>query len=212
MCEIISAGTGQHSAAEHTTYAMQVYESMRDSLGILAVRDNGGTFDYNVYRETDPNEADVARFIENNHDTSQLFIHHGRLATQGAVISDHAHPLEIDCPHCDVDYVIHNGVMWGHEHTRRQYEDAGHVFTTDVDSEVIAHSHGSVPTGFESEGGVAVYGRQPAYILANEKAVYFTTNGAYDLSRYGEMAHSYRRIVPNNHERYDEVILSPSDN
>lgn len=211
MCEIISAGTQSYNSGQHTNYAMQVYEAMGDSLGILALQDCGSRFEYEVFRSTDPQEWEVADFIGENFDTTDLFVHHGRLATEGAVTKQHAHPLEIDCEQCDVDYVIHNGVMWGHQHTRNQFEDAGHEFTTNVDSEVIAHSHRDVPTEFEGGMALAHFKRQPAYILANENSLYITTNGAYHLTRFGEMAKSYRGVISSDRERYDEVILTPTN-
>ena len=63
-------------------------------------------------------------------------IGHVRMATESRVNIGHAHPFWA-YPFPDVT-VVHNGQLTNYHNLRRRYEDSGHRFQTDNDSELIA--------------------------------------------------------------------------
>ena len=63
-------------------------------------------------------------------------IGHVRLATESRVDITHSHPFWA-YPFPDVT-VVHNGQLTNYHKMKRQYEDRGHRFQTEIDSELIA--------------------------------------------------------------------------
>lgn len=211
MCEIAILNPQRYSPDELTEAAMTLYYSMGSSLGIMSIRENEDQdeFIFDNFKRVTPERDEVHGFMEDWHEDSVRMVIHGRLATHGEETRENAHPLHIDCDKCRVDYVVHNGVAYNHHRERRQLENAGHEFATDVDSEVIAHEYNDVPTDFTEE---TLYSRQPAYIIANERSVYIVNGGHYTLSEAGTMSRRNRTFGPDNRaETYKEVILTPTN-
>lgn len=213
MCEMAALKPANYEVDELADAAMDVYQAMRDSLGMVAVVDEETRLDYEIFKAVEPDPSEVYNFIQNRADYTDLFIFHGRLATHGGETVENCHPLSLDCDECDIDFVLHNGVVHGYDQaTVRRRENRGHTFVTNVDSELIAHTHGSVPENFEEAGEVTQFVHQPCYILLNSDRAYFYQNGTYEMNQNGEIARQRRPFgpereygEPNTHE----LIMTP---
>ena len=87
--------------------------------------------------------AELARRAEDTHLSGPLGIAHTRWATHGVPSERNAHPHVSDglC-------VVHNGIIENHEEMRSRLQREGYAFTSDTDTEVIAHLvHSKVAQG-----------------------------------------------------------------
>jgi hypothetical protein len=196
--------------------AVSIYNSQRSSLGLLAVYKMDDHFEYDPWTAVVPSKEQLRSFIEDVFQQDDLWriVIHGRLATHGEVIEEHAHPLEIECDECDIDYLLHNGVVREHRDFRLAHEDDNHTYSTEVDSEAIAHQFGTVPESIEdTHEDTAILAPQPAYILANRDRFYVHNGYGYELTGQCEMHlnRSYSTGIYSDANHTELIVTANAD-
>lgn len=217
MCEIAILDPQEYTPEELAQYAMSIYRAQGDSLGLVFVQENEERtkFQYGVYKSINPDADNVEEFTREYIDSSVRVIMHGRLATHGEVTPENAHPININCDECNIDMMMHNGIVARTRKYRREHESAGHEYDTNVDSESIAHAFGDVPDDidtFREEYPVTDFARQPAFVLLNDERIYISNSysKSYQLEANGLMCRN-RNFGPerDRENNYTGVIYSP---
>lgn len=215
MCEIAIIRPSMTNIATACDIVENIYETQGDSLGVVAVHqtEDKTEFEYDILKATVPDKDNVRNFIEGAYNEEACrVIAHGRMATHGEVTVENAHPIEIDCPQCSVDYVLHNGVVRGHGYDKREHKEKGHEYATKVDSEVIAHNYCDVPTR-ELDRETWYHKNQSAFLLLDDGQVFISAGRGYHLTKDIRMQKTYRNygVVSDDEDKYIRAVLTPSE-
>jgi len=101
-----------------------------DSAG-LAVLQTGAL----TRRRTKGKVRELEQLLQDEPAPARIGIAHTRWATHGVPSTHNAHPHVSS----DLVSVVHNGIIENHEALRRELQDKGYAFTSETDTEVIAH-------------------------------------------------------------------------
>ncbi|HWB23648.1 MAG TPA: glutamine--fructose-6-phosphate transaminase (isomerizing) [Gaiellaceae bacterium] len=123
-----------------------------DSAGIALLEDDGLE-----YVRAVGNLANLKLVAGPNGSHATTGLGHTRWATHGGVNEDNAHPLT-GCNEHELAIVL-NGIVENYRELKRELEDAGHVFSSQTDAEVVAHLLETVYEGDLVEAVRAVYAR-----------------------------------------------------
>src|SRR5574340_353195 len=120
-------------------------------------------------------------------------IAHTRWATHGAPSEANAHP------HVSGGLsVVHNGIIENHEALRTRLQQQGFVFTSETDTEVIAHL-------------IAQHFRESKDLLAATRAAVAELEGAYAIGGVSEDAPHRLVCARKRSEEHTSELQSPKD-
>jgi glucosamine--fructose-6-phosphate aminotransferase (isomerizing) len=131
MCGIVGAIAERNITAILVEGLKRLEYRGYDSAGVAVMGEDG-----NVYRRRRVGKvAELQAALAAEPLLGKLGIAHTRWATHGAPTENNAHP------HFSTDEVavVHNGIIENHEALRTQLKELGYVFTSQTDTEVIAH-------------------------------------------------------------------------
>ncbi|UZE23814.1 glutamine--fructose-6-phosphate transaminase (isomerizing) [Pseudomonas sp. B21-056] len=130
MCGIVGAVAERNITAILLEGLKRLEYRGYDSAGVAVLTNDG-----QLARMRRPGKvSELEQALEAEPLIGRLGIAHTRWATHGAPCERNAHP------HFSGDLaVVHNGIIENHEALREQLKALGYVFTSDTDTEVIAH-------------------------------------------------------------------------
>ena len=161
MCGIVGTATRRDSAGILLEGLQRLEYRGYDSSGLAVLSSDGQVYrERRVGKVASLREAQAASGLN-----GPVGIAHTRWATHGKPSENNAHP------HASSDKVavVHNGIIENHEILRAELVQAGYQFTSDTDTEVIAHLvHAKVQELNEFESGVraAIESLKGAYAIA----------------------------------------------
>ncbi len=131
MCSIIGY-KGRHSAAPIIVDSLKRMEYRGyDSVGVAMIKD--GSL---MVRKGTGKVAEVNQNLKISDMSGLIGIGHTRWATHGGVTDSNAHPHSA----CKNNIaVVHNGIIENYKELKEELTAQGHVFSSETDSEVIAH-------------------------------------------------------------------------
>ncbi|MFH0775035.1 MAG: glutamine--fructose-6-phosphate transaminase (isomerizing) [bacterium] len=101
-----------------------------DSAGLVTLNDGA------VIVKTEGKVAELTKKLENTPVNGKIGIAHTRWATHGEPSERNAHPHS-DCK--AQIFVVHNGIIENYRHLKDELIKKGHSFSSDTDTEVLAH-------------------------------------------------------------------------
>ncbi len=131
MCSIIGY-KGKNLAAPILVESLKKMEYRGyDSVGVATI-DNGSI----LIRKGTGKVVEVNKNLNLSEMLGKIGVGHTRWATHGGVTDSNAHPHSA----CTNDVVVvHNGIIENYRELKQELMAAGHVFSSETDSEVIAH-------------------------------------------------------------------------
>jgi glucosamine--fructose-6-phosphate aminotransferase (isomerizing) len=129
MCGIVGAVARRNVVPILLEGLRQLEYRGYDSAGLAVV--NGGMHRLRSVGRV----ASLKEMVDRSGVEGDLGIAHTRWATHGAPTERNAHPHVSD----DGLAVVHNGIIENHEAIRERLKKAGYAFTSDTDTEVVAH-------------------------------------------------------------------------
>lgn len=148
MCGIVGLVTSQPSEIlDSIIHPLQQLEYRGyDSCGVAFIDD----IEVKVVKVVGGVDLLKAEFTEST--TPKIAIAHTRWATHGTVKLENTHPQVSN----DRVFVVHNGVIDNYEELKVKLTKQGYIFTSDTDTEVIAHLiHAYLKMGYELTDGVS---------------------------------------------------------
>lgn len=134
MCGIVGAIANRNVVSTLIEGLSRLEYRGYDSAGVAVINSNGIERVRAVGR--------VANMVEKTLDanlTGQIGIGHTRWATHGGVTESNAHPHVSPSQDSPTIAVVHNGIIENHDQQRDKLKSLGYVFTSQTDTEVIAH-------------------------------------------------------------------------
>ncbi len=131
MCGIVGAVAGRDVVAILLEGLKRLEYRGYDSAGV-AIQDESGQLER---ARVTGKVIDLERFLECSPLRGGLGIAHTRWATHGRPADCNAHPHTSR----DTVAVVHNGIIENHEVLRERLENLGYEFTSETDTEVVAH-------------------------------------------------------------------------
>lgn len=183
MCEIAVVDPERTSIEQIHQIAGKFHQEQGDGIGVVLVMNRGDSFEYQTYKSVHPHWQTLYRFLRRHLDVAWRVVIHGRYGTAGGVNRDNAHPIEVDCQHCDFDMVVHNGSVRRHRKIRPGLISQGHNFNTKVDSEILAHKVQELPESLDDhdQNTYSMRGNLH-YLLFSEDGILARTEGKYDIT------------------------------
>lgn len=131
MCSIIGY-KGRQSAAPIIVDSLKRMEYRGyDSVGVAMIKD--GSL---MVRKGIGKVAEVNQSLGISDMSGMIGIGHTRWATHGGVTDSNAHPHSA----CKNNIaVVHNGIIENYKELKKELKEQGHIFSSETDSEVIAH-------------------------------------------------------------------------
>jgi glucosamine--fructose-6-phosphate aminotransferase (isomerizing) len=135
MCGIVGYVGGRDAVSVIVEGLRKLEYRGYDSAGVAVVRD--GKLDR---RRSEGKLANLERALERSPLSGEYGIGHTRWATHGRPSEENAHP-HVDGAGDIV--VVHNGIIENYLELKARLSEAGHVFETQTDTEVVAHLVGT---------------------------------------------------------------------
>lgn len=208
MCEIAVIDPRRMGLKETFGLIENMFLKNPDGLGLVATYHHGGRFKNYMYRSEDPLWVNVLEFLSVHAEDAWRITIHARLATAGGVGLDQTHPIQVHCKECDVNMVLHNGVVTNHHINRKRLRGDGHNFKTGVDSEVIAHKVGTIPETLEGWEEPDFIGSLN-YIVFGDDKILVRIGSMYALSEDYRMAMHDRDFKPEDSQSSVIMLITP---
>ena len=131
MCSIIGYKGNEHASSVLIEGLKKMEYRGYDSVGIATIK--SGKL---LVRKGVGKVAEVNKSLRLDELPGKLGIGHTRWATHGGIVDSNAHP-HLACN--STIAVVHNGIIGNYNELKDELHRSGHVFSSETDSEVIAH-------------------------------------------------------------------------